>query len=118
LRNSCEQRLRELGLFGLEKRSLRGISSVTEGRVQRGQSQALFFWTQGNGHKLEHKRFCLSGKKHFCALQVAERWHRLHRGCGLFSWEGSNSHLVMELGTLLWVSLLYFFPDSLLLLYS
>jgi len=43
---SCDKRLRQLELFSLEKRRLRGAShqciKVPEGRTQRGQSQALF----------------------------------------------------------------------------
>ena len=45
-------------------------------------------------------------QKHFCAVQVTEQWHRLHRGCGLSSLEIFQSHLDTALGTLLWVSLL------------
>ena len=37
---------------------------------------------------------------------VPEPWHRLPRGCGVFSLGISQSRLDMALGTLLWVSLL------------
>ncbi|GAB0184879.1 hypothetical protein GRJ2_000953200 [Grus japonensis] len=32
----------------------------------------------GNGHKLEHGKFCLNVKKNF-TLRVTEHWNRLHR---------------------------------------
>ena len=37
---------------------------------------------------------------------VMEHWHRLPRGCGVFSLGISQSRLDVALGTLLWVSLL------------
>jgi len=37
---------------------------------------------------------------------VTEHWHRLPRSCGISSLETFQSHLDMDLGTLLWVSLL------------
>jgi len=44
--------------------------------------------------------------KHFCAVQVAEYLHRLPRGCGVSSLENFESHLDVDLGTLLWLSLM------------
>ena len=32
-----------------------------------------------NGHDLEHGRFPLNIRKHFCAVQMMEHWHRLPR---------------------------------------
>jgi len=38
---SCEERMRDLGLFSLKKSRLRRSLPIPEARVQRGQSQAL-----------------------------------------------------------------------------
>lgn len=62
--------------------------------------------TRGNGNEPEHRIFCLTMRKHFCAVQVAENRHRLHREAVGSSLEISKSQLDIGLGTLLWVSLL------------
>ena len=33
--------------------------------------------TRGQGHKPEHRRFCLNTRQHLCAVRVMESWHRL-----------------------------------------
>ena len=52
---------------------------IPEERGQRGWSQALFrvlsARTRAHGHKLEHRRFPLNTRQHFCAVRVAEHWH-------------------------------------------
>ena len=35
--------------------------------------------TRDVGNKLEHRRFSLNTKKHFCALKVMELWYSLTR---------------------------------------
>ena len=63
-------------------------------RVQ-GQSQALFSGTQCQDNRQETQtrtsRFHLNIRKHFCAVQVTECWHRLPRACEVFSLEISKS---------------------------
>lgn len=99
-----EERLRELGLLGLEKGGLRGISCVH--KYLEGGCCEDIARTEGSGHKLEHVRLLLSTRQHFCAVRVAEHWHRLPRGCGVSSWGIFKNHLDVGLGTLLWVALL------------
>ena len=80
---SCEERLRELGLLSLEKRSPQeDIISVHEyQKVGCNENKARLLSvassarTRGSGHKMEHRRFPLNTRKHFCAVH----WLRLPR---------------------------------------
>ncbi|KAK4828744.1 hypothetical protein QYF61_000735 [Mycteria americana] len=38
--------------------------------------------TRGDGHKVKHRRFPLSIRKHFFPVRVTEHWHRLLREVG------------------------------------
>jgi len=84
---SCEDRLRELRLFSLDKRRLRGYLRAAfqhQMGAYRKDGEGLFTRlcgdrTRGNGCKLKEGRFRLDIRKKFFTMRVVKPWNRLPR---------------------------------------
>jgi len=77
---SCEERLRELGLFSLEKRRFWGDLITAFQYLKeayKGSGEGLL--TRGNGFKLKAGRFRLDIREKFFTLRLMRPWHRLPR---------------------------------------
>jgi len=92
----CEERLRAVGLFSLEKRRLRGdlitlykylkcVSQVDGGGLL---SMANSNRTMGNRKNLEHRKLHTNTRKNFFIVRAMEHWSRLPKRGGGVSFYG------------------------------
>ena len=109
---SCEDRLRELGLFSLEKRRLGGdvIAAFQYPKGSfRKEGDGLFSrvcgdMTRGNGFKLKEGRLRLDMRKKSSTVGVVRQWNKLTRDVvGDLSLETFKARLDQALGNLIWL---------------
>ena len=88
MKSPYEDRLREVGLFSLEKRKLQGNLIAAFQYLREAYRKAwkgLFIrassnWRRGDDSELDEGRFRLDIRKKFFTVRVVKHWNRLPRG--------------------------------------
>ena len=108
---SYEERLRELGLFSLEKRKFRGELTVAFQYLKgayKQEGERLFTRvhsdrTRGNGLELRQRRLRLDIRRKFFTQRVMMHWNRLPKEVvDVPSLEAFKARLDVALGSLVW----------------
>lgn len=101
-------RLRDLGLFGLEKRRLRGdLKNAAKYLKDRGHENVVGHFSvmasdkiRDNGFQLEHRRFQLKLRRNFFILRVMSTEEAAYRGYAVFfsrDLQNSPGHAPLQL---------------------
>ena len=112
---SCEERLRELGLFSLQKTRLQGDLIVAFQYLKgayKQEGERLFVRvdrTGGNGLELSQGRFRLDIRRKFFTQRVVMHWNRLPKeAVDAPSLEAFKARLDVALGSLVqWLATLH-----------
>jgi len=110
----CEEKLRELGLFSLEKRNLGGdlmaAFQYLKGAYRKDGEylflKACYNRTRSNGFKLRQGRFRLDIRKNFFTVRIVKHWKKLPReAVKAPSLETFKARLDRALSNLVWLKL-------------
>ncbi|KAK4828402.1 hypothetical protein QYF61_026156 [Mycteria americana] len=76
---SCEERLRELGLFSLEKIKLQGDLNVAFQYLKEAYKKGDRLFSRACSNRTREGRFRLDLRKKFFMMRVVKHWNRLPR---------------------------------------